>query len=171
MKGIQDCLNEGLRPSQRGDNWEIIKINWQHLKIFFSRTTGPISTKLIAKHPWIMGIQICSNEVPRPFPRIDDNEIAKLHWWKLTIFRTTGPIWTKLDRKFPWVKRSQFYIYGLFSFQKGDFFSLLISVMVQNNHTYAHVYMCLLIGTVFRVSEAAYGPLAFQNTQLSIATL
>ena len=36
---------------------------------FFSKTTGPISTKLSTKHPWVKGIPVCSNEVPRPFPR------------------------------------------------------------------------------------------------------
>ena len=34
----------------RGDNYAIAKIHWQNLKIF-SRTTGPISTKLGTKHP------------------------------------------------------------------------------------------------------------------------
>ena len=44
-----------------------IVMNWQKyideiLKIFLSRTTGPISTKLGTKHPWMKGIQVCSNE-------------------------------------------------------------------------------------------------------------
>ena len=33
----------------RGDNNEIVKIHWQNLKLVFSRTTGPISTKLLFK--------------------------------------------------------------------------------------------------------------------------
>ena len=32
------------------------------LKIFFSRTTEPISIKFVTKHPWVKGIQVCSNE-------------------------------------------------------------------------------------------------------------
>ena len=40
-------------------------------KIFFSRTTDPISTKHGTKYPWVKGIQDCSNEVPHPFPRGD----------------------------------------------------------------------------------------------------
>ena len=36
------------RPSKRGDNWELIKINWQLLKIF-SRTTGPIFNQNLHK--------------------------------------------------------------------------------------------------------------------------
>ena len=63
--------------------WELRKINWQLLKIFFSRTTGSILTKLGTKHPWVKGIQVYSNEGPRPFPRADNYEIAKLHWQNL----------------------------------------------------------------------------------------
>ena len=32
------------------------------LKMFISRTTGPISIKLGTKHPWGKLIQVCSNE-------------------------------------------------------------------------------------------------------------
>ena len=39
-------------PFSRVDNYEIAKIHWI-LKIFFSRTTGPISTKLWTMHPWV----------------------------------------------------------------------------------------------------------------------
>ena len=31
-------------------------------KIFFSRTTGPNSTKPATVHPWVKVIQVCSNE-------------------------------------------------------------------------------------------------------------
>ena len=51
----------------------------RNLKVFFSKTTGPISTKLGTKHPWLKGTQICSNEGPRPFLRGDNSEIAKIH--------------------------------------------------------------------------------------------
>ena len=44
------------------------------------RTTGPISTKLGIKHPWVKGIQVCSNDGPRPLPRGDNYEISKIHW-------------------------------------------------------------------------------------------
>ena len=59
LKVIQVCLNERPRPFPRGDN----------LKIFLSRTTGPISTKLGTKHLWVKGIQVCSIEGPRPWTR------------------------------------------------------------------------------------------------------
>ena len=48
----------------RGDNFKIVEIHWRNFKIFFSRTTGPISTKFSTKHPLVKGIQVCSNEEP-----------------------------------------------------------------------------------------------------------
>ena len=80
MKGIQICSNEGPCFFSRGDNYKMVKIHWRNLKIFFSRTTEPISTKLGTKHPWMKGIQVYSNEGPRPFPRADNYEIVKIHW-------------------------------------------------------------------------------------------
>ena len=46
----------------RGDNFKIVKIHWPYFKIFFSRTTGPVSTKFGTKHSWMKGIQVFSNE-------------------------------------------------------------------------------------------------------------
>ena len=48
-----------------------------HIFIFFSRTTELISTKLGTKHPWVKGIQVCSNEKARSFPRGDNYEISE----------------------------------------------------------------------------------------------
>jgi hypothetical protein len=33
-------------------------MGWDHLQIFFSRTIGPILTKLCTNHHWVEGIQI-----------------------------------------------------------------------------------------------------------------
>ena len=66
-------------PFPRGDNYEIAIIYWQNLKIYFSRTTEPISTKLSTKQPWVRVIQVCSNEVSGPFPKEDNYEIAKIY--------------------------------------------------------------------------------------------
>ena len=44
-----------------------------------SKTTRPISTKLGTKHYWLKGIQDCSSEGPRPFPKGDNYEMAKIH--------------------------------------------------------------------------------------------
>jgi hypothetical protein len=38
-------------PLQREDHYKNVKMGWGHLKIFFSRTTGPILTKLGTNHP------------------------------------------------------------------------------------------------------------------------
>ena len=40
---------------------------------FFSRTTGPISTKLCIKNPSVEGIHICSNEGQRLYQRVGNN--------------------------------------------------------------------------------------------------
>jgi hypothetical protein len=50
MRGIQLCSNKGPGPLQRGDNHKNVKIGWGRLKIF-SRTTGPILTRLGTVHP------------------------------------------------------------------------------------------------------------------------
>jgi hypothetical protein len=41
VKGILNCSNKGPGPLQRGDNYKNTKMEWGHLKIFFSRTTEP----------------------------------------------------------------------------------------------------------------------------------
>jgi hypothetical protein len=48
VKGIQVC-SKGPGLLQRGDNHKNVKMGWGHLKIFFSRTTGPILTRLSKK--------------------------------------------------------------------------------------------------------------------------
>ena len=55
---ISICSNKRPHPFPRGDDSEIVKISYQHLRIFFSRTTGLISTKFGTKHPWVKGIQV-----------------------------------------------------------------------------------------------------------------
>ena len=77
-KGIQVCSNEGYRSFPREDNNNTAKNTLTNFKIFFSRTTVPISTKFSRNHLWVKGIQICSKEGPSPFPRGDNYEIAKI---------------------------------------------------------------------------------------------
>ena len=102
-RGFKILQMKGHALSQSGDNWELIKINWQLLKIFFSRTAWPILTKLSTKYHWVKGIQVCSNEGPCPFPKGNNYKKAKIHWQNFIIFfsRTTGPISTKLGTKHP----------------------------------------------------------------------
>ena len=56
--------NEGPYHFPKGDNYEKRKYIDEIKKILLSRTTGPISTKLGTNHPWMKGIQVCSNEEP-----------------------------------------------------------------------------------------------------------
>ena len=59
---MRTCSKEGPRHFPRGDNYEKAKIYWRNLKIFFSRSTRTISTKLSTMHLWVKEIQVCSNE-------------------------------------------------------------------------------------------------------------
>jgi hypothetical protein len=56
MKGNQVCSNKGPGPLQSGDNLRNVKVGWGNLKIF-SRTTGPILTRLGTNHPWVEGFK------------------------------------------------------------------------------------------------------------------
>jgi hypothetical protein len=46
---------------------------------FFSRTTGPIVTRLGKNHPWVKGIQVPSKEGDSISPREDNSERVKIH--------------------------------------------------------------------------------------------
>jgi hypothetical protein len=54
-------------------------MGWGHLKIFFSRTTGPILTRLGINYPCAGGIQVCSNKGDCPSPRGDNSKRVKIH--------------------------------------------------------------------------------------------
>ena len=58
-----------------------------------------------------MGIQVYSDKGPRPFPRGDNYEIAKIHLRDEEIFysRTTELISTKFGTMHPWVKGIQVF--------------------------------------------------------------
>jgi hypothetical protein len=79
VKGIQVCSNKGPGSLQRGDNHKNVKMEWGHLKIFFSRTTGPILTRLGTNHPWRERIQVSLKEGDCLFPRGDNSERVKIH--------------------------------------------------------------------------------------------
>jgi hypothetical protein len=73
VKGIQVCSNKGEGFLQRGDNHKNVKMRWDQLKIFFSRT------RLGTNHPRVRGIQVCSNEGNIPYPRGNNSERVKIH--------------------------------------------------------------------------------------------
>jgi hypothetical protein len=79
VKGVQVCSNKGPGPLQRGDNHKNVKMRRSCLKIFFSRTTGPILTRLGTNHPWVNGTQVCSKEGDSPFPRGHNSESVRMH--------------------------------------------------------------------------------------------
>jgi hypothetical protein len=62
-------------------------------KIIFSRTSRPVSIILCTNHPYLKGIQYCTNQGPGHFQRGDNLKNAKMGWNHLKIFfsRTTEP--------------------------------------------------------------------------------
>jgi hypothetical protein len=102
VKGIQICSNKGPGPLQRGDNHKNVKMVWGHFKIFFSRTIGPILTRLSTNYSWDKRIQICSKEGDSPSPRGDNSERIKIYWKFSKIFsRTSRPKSIKLSTNYP----------------------------------------------------------------------
>jgi hypothetical protein len=53
-------------------------MGWGHLKILFSRTTGPILTRLATNHPWVKGIQVSSKIGDSPSSMGDNSERVKM---------------------------------------------------------------------------------------------
>ena len=68
VKGVNFGSNEGPCPFPRETITKFRKYI-EKFKNFFSRTAGPISTKLGTSQLWVKGIQVCSNEGLRSFPR------------------------------------------------------------------------------------------------------
>jgi hypothetical protein len=62
-------------------------------KIFFPRTSRPISIKLGINHPRVKGLLNCSNEGPGPLERGDNLKNAEIWRGHLKFFfsRTTEP--------------------------------------------------------------------------------
>ena len=54
-----------------------LKIHRRNLKVFFSRSTEPILTKLGTKHSWVMRTHVCSNKGPNFFSKGDNYEMTK----------------------------------------------------------------------------------------------
>jgi hypothetical protein len=75
---------------------------------FFSRTTGPILTRLDKNHPWVEGTRVWSNKRDSPSPRGDNSERVKIQWKFLNIFsRTNLSNYIKLGTNYPWIKENQ----------------------------------------------------------------
>jgi hypothetical protein len=55
-------------------------------KIFFSRTSRPISIKLGINHPLVKGTLDCSKKGPGPLQRGNNHRNAKMGWGHLKIF-------------------------------------------------------------------------------------
>jgi hypothetical protein len=82
-------------------------MGWSHSKIFFSRTTGPILTRLGTNHLWRERIQVSLKEGDSPYPRGDNSKRVKIHRKRLKISRTRRPKSIKLGTDYALVKRIQ----------------------------------------------------------------
>jgi hypothetical protein len=85
---IQICSNHGPL-SLEGTTVYIGKTSFK----IFSRTSRAILIKLETNHPWVKGIQVCSNKGPGPSQREDtcNHKNAKMGWGHLKVFsRTMG---------------------------------------------------------------------------------
>jgi hypothetical protein len=102
VKGMQVCSNKGPSTLQRGNNHKNVKMGWGHLKIFLSRTTRPILTRLGTNHFWVEGIQVSSNEGDNLSPRGDNSKRIKIHCKVFKIFfsRTSRPNSIKLGTNY-----------------------------------------------------------------------
>ena len=68
-----------VKGIQTGYNYNIAKIHWRNLKIFFSKITGTISAKLKHKAFLGKGLSGLLKKGPHPYPREGDYDIAKIH--------------------------------------------------------------------------------------------
>ena len=83
-----------------------LKIHWGNLKIFFSKTTGPISTKLDTKHPWVKGTQGFYIKGPFNYQKGDDVFFLSKStlWYNYCFGQMCLLIWTGFssERCNPW---------------------------------------------------------------------
>jgi hypothetical protein len=83
-------------------------MGWGHLKIFFSRTTWPILTRVGTNCPLGKGIQVCSNKGGSSSPRGYNRKRVKTHGKFLKFFsRTSWPNSIKLGTNYHWTKEIQ----------------------------------------------------------------
>ena len=95
-------------PFSKGRKKRNSKIILKIFKNSLFKTTGPISTKFVTKHPWIDRIQIFPNEGQHPSSRGYESKIIKIYG-EFFYFRTTGPVSTKLGIKHLLVEEIQIF--------------------------------------------------------------
>lgn len=95
-----------------------------HIFVFFSRITGPISTKLGTKHYWFKGIQVCSNAVPCLLYKKEN--VESLDYWNLLKFNKIN-IFLKFiiprSRLGVTMGRGQIYLHIIYFKKSFNFFS------------------------------------------------
>jgi hypothetical protein len=122
VKEIQVCSNEEPGPLQRGDNHKNVKMGWGHLKIFFSRTTGPILTRLRINRPWGRGFKFLQmKRITLLEGEVIAKELKLTEHFKNLLSRTSEPTLIKFGTYYPWLKGIQVCsIKGPGPLQRGD---------------------------------------------------
>ena len=72
MKQAESIIRMTMEESTKIVNFIIPRAGDQKTlkkNIFYSKTSRPITTELGTKHPWVKGIQVCSNEGHSPFSK------------------------------------------------------------------------------------------------------
>ena len=130
-------------------------------KIFSSRTTGLISSKLGTTHTWMERIQFCSYEGSSLSASGDNSKIVKIYlkYLKIFLFRTTRSISTKLGTKHPWVEEIQVCSNeGLRPSQRGD-----KSEMVKLYWKYSKILSSKLLGQLkTNLAQSILGQMKFK---------
>ena len=95
----------------------------------FSITSRQISTKFGKKHSLVKGIQMCSKKGPHPFPRGDNNKIAKIHCQNFNLLQNQ---WANFNQNLHKVAMdegdSSLYKWEPFNPLKGDNYGIIITI-------------------------------------------
>ena len=78
VKGVLEYSKEEPLLFRRGDDYELVKIHRQNFKIFFYKTTGPISSIISKKYPWVKRIEFVQMERPYLFTLVN---LLLLNYW------------------------------------------------------------------------------------------
>ena len=77
------CSNEGPYPFPRGDDYKIEKIYWWNFQNNSPEPPNQFNLNWVQSIlGWVKGVQFCSDEGPRPYPRGYNYEIEKIQWQK-----------------------------------------------------------------------------------------
>ena len=150
VKGIQSCANEGPHHLQRGDK---NKNQWWYLNIIvFSSSIGPISTKLLTKHPWF-------KETQRSHAFFQGEIIEKNEYTLTTFENFLHNHWANFNQTWQSILGWWFKVFT--NIKDHYMFKMELMIFFFFTWWYNHGFVqgCLLIGTISYMSNVAHGPI------------